>query len=50
MMVSKESLNAKTFIVADAAMQRKETDKSKSDSNNNNNNNNSNKAIVSRSN
>ena len=43
MMVSKENLNAKTFIVADAAMQRKETDKSKSDSNNNNNNN-SNKA------
>jgi len=42
MMVSKESLDAKTFIVADAAMQRKETDKSKSD--NNNNNNNSNKA------
>ena len=42
MMVSKESLNTKTFIVADAAMQRKETDKSKSD--NNNNNNNSNKA------
>lgn len=40
MMVSKESLNAKTFIAADAAMQRKETDKSKSDSNNNNNNSN----------
>lgn len=39
MTVSKESLNAKTFIVADAAMQRKETDKSKSDNNNNNNSN-----------
>lgn len=39
MMISKESLNAKTFIVADAAMQRKETDKSKSDNNNNNNSN-----------